>query len=138
MDCPNPDRLIDLYHGRGETAEVNHVGECPTCQADLEVIFLLPAARASELELPRALVERALSGVAPPGTRPEREKVSLGQGMTSGILGTVTAAAALISSGAAGGGNPILLLLIPLAVGAAATFLQIRLDGWGNDLALNE
>lgn len=138
MDCPNIDQLIELYHGRRDSALEDHVRGCSSCQADLEVFILAPTAFASELDLPDALVERALVGIPMPESRPKRREVSIGQGLTSGLLGTVTASAALVASGSAGAGEPMIFLVISLGVGMAATVLQMRLDRWVKTLELSE
>ena len=138
MDCPNIEQLIDLYHGRGGSAMDDHVQTCSSCQADLEVLFLFPVANAADLDLPDVLIERALAGIASPEPKPRRREVSIGQGLTSVLLGTVTAAAALVTSGSAGAGEPMIFLMISLGVGVAAMVLQMRLDAWAKTLAFSE
>jgi len=130
MGCPDFDRLIDLYHGRRDPGVEDHLKTCPSCQADMEMLFLLPEAFALDVEVPEALIERVMASLPPVADEPRAGKVTVGRGLVSGLLGILTAVGGLAASGSVGAIPPVAFLLISLSMGAAATVLHLRLDTW--------
>ena len=130
MGCPDFDRLIDLYHGRRDPALEDHVRTCSSCQADMELLLLLPEAFALDVVVPEALNERVMASLPPVAGEPRAGKVTQGRGLVSGLLGFLTAVGGLAASGSVGAVPPVAFLLISLSMGAAATVLHLRSDTW--------
>ena len=130
MSCPDLDRLIDLYHGLSDPELGRHVSACPSCQADLEAILLLPVVWETEVDLPDALVERVLATVPVVEGRPERSGESFTQRLVTGLLGFVTAAFVLLASGSSEAGGPMLLLILSLVAGALSGMVRIPPGIW--------
>jgi hypothetical protein len=127
MDCPDIDRLIDLYHGLRDPALEDHLSSCSSCQADMEILLLLPEAFALDVEVPDALVERVIASLPVAEGEPRVEKGTGAQGLVAGLLGTLTVTGGLVATGSAGAGPPMILVLLSLCAAMASTVLQMRL-----------
>lgn len=128
MDCPETDRLVDLYFGEAvDPEEEEHVLGCPSCQEELRFQFLVSAAWESHDEVPEGLVERALARIPAAGT--ERRSASRWQGMAAGLLGLLTVLGGLGLTGTLGVAGPVVPLVLSATVGVAAAVFQLR-DGW--------
>lgn len=135
MGCPEIDQLIDLFWGRGDRELDDHVRTCPSCQADLQIIFLLPSAMSFDEEVPDRLVERVLAAVSKPATEDQADGVSVGQRLVTGILGFTTIAVALVASGSLGTWGPLVLPILSLGSGVATGLLHNWFGRWAEDLA---
>jgi len=136
MGCPEIDQLIDLFHGRGDRELDDHVRTCPSCQADLKVIFLLPSAMSFDVEVPERLVARVLDALSKPVAEDDVERVSVGQRLTTGVIGFTTMAAALVVSGSAGAAVPMVFVLISLGAGLAVGISHPWFGRWNRDISL--
>jgi hypothetical protein len=130
MNCPDIDRLIDLYHGLRDPALENHLRSCSSCQADMEILLLLPEAFAFDEEVPDALVRRVMENLPAAEGGTSARKVTGAQGLVAGLLGTLTVTGGLVATGSAGTGPPMILVLLSLCVGMASTVLQMRPRTW--------
>lgn len=127
MNCPDLDRLIDLVQGDLQDPELRqHLSECPSCQAELNVLFRLSAAWERALEVPDGLVERALARLP----SEDRNVVPLRKGVLTGVLGALTASGGLVVSGTMGEAGILFPLLLSGIVGSAALVFQLRWDTW--------
>jgi hypothetical protein len=127
MDCPETDRLVDLYFGEAVDPDVEeHVLGCPSCQEELRFQFLVSAAWESREEVPEGLVERALARIPAAGT--ERRGASPWPVMAAALLGVLTVLGGLGLTGTLGVAGPLVPLVLSATVGVAAAVFQLR-DG---------
>jgi len=128
MDCPETDRLVDLYFGEAVDPEVeDHVLRCPSCQEELRFQFLVSAAWESHEEVPEGLVERALARIPAAGS--EGRSDPLWPVMAAAVLGVLTVLGGLGLTGTLGVAGPVVPLVLSATVGAAAAVFQLRWDG---------
>ncbi len=126
MNCPDTNRLIELVAGGRDDVELqDHLRACSSCQAELRLIQELPAAFRPEFEVPEALVQRVMSGLAeaPTGRRGRIPGLQL---VAACVLGTLTALATIVATGSMGAGGPVELLAFSLVAGLAAVLMQHR------------
>ena len=134
MSCPDVSRLIDLLGDPESDVELlAHLEGCPSCQAEFRLIREIPAAFRPGLEVPEALVQRVMAGIAVSTPSSERPRVPAVQVLAAGVLGSITAAAAILATGSGGTGHPLDLLLFSLGVGLVASVVQSRRSG-GSEL----
>ena len=63
MECPDLDRLIDLYHGHRDPEMEAHIQTCTECQESMEILLALPLIWSLEVTVPDGLVERTLERI---------------------------------------------------------------------------
>jgi len=130
MNCPDHDRLIDLYHGVRDPELEEHVRNCTSCQADLEAILWFPVAWGSQVEVPEGLVERVLEVLPLEEEQSEGSTETVGQRLVTGLLVSLVAAFALLASGTAADGPPTLLLILSIVTGAMGGMLRAFHGTW--------
>ena len=96
----------------------------------MEAILLVPALCETGVDLPDRLVERVLATLPFAEGRLEGSRESLGQRLTTGLLGSVTGAFALVASGSFDAGGPVLFLILSLVVGAISGIVRLPPGLW--------
>jgi hypothetical protein len=124
MECPDIDKLIDLYHGRLVDAELErHVTDCPACWTDWKLLCCLPLVGDHELQVPEAWVQGVMARWAREEGAEEPTRATLGDGLLAAALGAVASGATLMAGGSMGMGPPALLVAFLVAPASLAWFV---------------
>ena len=119
MTCPELDELIDFYHGHAGPAVEAHLKGCPSCRADLETLIALPLLWGLEVEVPDRLVQSVLERL-PAETQDPEARVTWGQRLGTGVLGTLTGGITILVTGSPGSTNLSAALVLSLMAGILA------------------
>lgn len=129
MECPDIEKLIDLYYGRLVDAELErHVTDCPACRADWKLLYCLPLLEGHDMEVPEAWVQGVMARWADEEGAEKPARATVGDRLLAAALGAVASGATLMAGGSLGMGTPALLLVFLAAPALLAWFLLPGLE----------
>lgn len=128
MTHPEADRLIDLVRDRTSDPEaLAHLDSCESCRSQYELLEEFARVLRPGPPTPKPVVDRVMALI--PSSSSPLKRMTFGNLIWSGSLGTVTAILALLFSGSIGAGGPEGIIVLGLMTGLASVWTHKRALG---------